>query len=581
VLAVRVLAAKTSWLAGRLRWNEGRVAWERAAGLVVPGAAEIAAAERDLREVARSPGASARALGDVEGWLARRHERLRLAKALGAVASADLSALAREARAGGAIAVAGLADALAAEALCIDVPPVSPSRTLVACGTRAARPLAAVARDLTAAPPVRALAALALGAIARTSPFRLRLEMADAIARRAVAFSLAHGLPSEPPRGAEWDDLLSHSPELAPLACDYVRARRLLGGDDCIPAGVRRALGVPSKVAREFEHLREMIAREPGCAPLVARVASLDARLADREALERAARRDAGERLARLAIDAIIESAERQALDCYRARLEEVVGRVPADLRFDEDLLNAILLSIEIMANRRLLLDLLRARAWGDRTWRERQPANVAFLERLAAAGAFASAWQEPLARRYACAGAVGGSVRISLETDPLSVLQMGNYFNTCLGVDGCNAFSVVANACDRNKRVAYARDGAGRPVGRKLIAVDESGKLVGFYTYVSLHDDASNDALYDAFDDYVAHVAAACRLALADDGVVPCLVAEDWYDDGAVVWTGRARRAQECERAEPPRRSSRSSAWRAASRSPSATVASSRSGLV
>ena len=48
------------------------------------------------------------------------------------------------------------------------------------------------------------------------------------------------------------------------------------------------------------------------------------------------------------------------------------------------------------------------------------------------------------------------------LERDPLSILQLGNYFDTCLSFGAFNAFSTVANACELNKRVVYAVDDRG-----------------------------------------------------------------------------------------------------------------------
>jgi hypothetical protein len=114
----------------------------------------------------------------------------------------------------------------------------------------------------------------------------------------------------------------------------------------------------------------------------------------------------------------------------------------------------------------------------------------------------------------------------------------MGTYFDTCLSAGECNSFSAVANACELNKRVVYATDGEGRIVGRKLVAIDETGRLLGFRTYVGLHDEAGNTALFAAFDSYVRAFAAACGLELADKGTVPKLFVEGWYDDGAVAWS-------------------------------------------
>jgi hypothetical protein len=217
--------------------------------------------------------------------------------------------------------------------------------------------------------------------------------------------------------------------------------------------------------------------------------------------------------------------------------LEELAGPLPSELVLDDDLLNAALLAVDIRANRRLLRRLLRAHLSGVRRWREEHPANAVFLGSLAARGVDVDAWLGGHPRRYPCARATGDRVRLHLERDPIRILQMGNLFDTCLSFGRYNAFSTVANACELNKRVVYATDGAGRVVGRQLIGINAEGGMVGFRTYTSLPDDACNTALHAVFRHYLAAFAARCRLPLADAGTVPTLFAGDWYDDGIVPW--------------------------------------------
>jgi hypothetical protein len=73
--------------------------------------------------------------------------------------------------------------------------------------------------------------------------------------------------------------------------------------------------------------------------------------------------------------------------------------------------------------------------------------------------------------------------------------------------------------------------------VGRKLIGVTSAGDLVGFYTYTSLPDEAGNAAVRALVRRYLADFAARCGLKQADQGEVPTLFAEAWYDDGVVSW--------------------------------------------
>jgi hypothetical protein len=99
------------------------------------------------------------------------------------------------------------------------------------------------------------------------------------------------------------------------------------------------------------------------------------------------------------------------------------------------------------------------------------------------------------------------------------------------------NAFSTVANAVELNKRVVYAADGAGRIVGRKLIAINTLGALVGFRTYTALADADANAALRAIFRRYLIDFADRCGLAWADGGEVATLFVEAWYDDGIWPW--------------------------------------------
>jgi hypothetical protein len=337
--------------------------------------------------------------------------------------------------------------------------------------------------------------------------------------------------------GRGWADLLELAPDLAATGAAYLHAQWLLGESLDLPAGVRRILEQPHKLARELAFLEEKVMRQPERADLAARCTSLRQRLADQGRLLDGVRDEAQERMAQATAQALLAAAEQQALECYRRRLVGLVGTLPNDLKLDDDLLNATLLTLDVRLNRRLLLRLLRAHVAGEHGWRQQHPANSAFLQALAGRGCDSAAWLGTMPRVYRCAGVAGGRVRLHLERDPLRILQMGNVMDTCLSFGGINSFSTVANACELNKRVIFATDANGHIVGRKLIAVSEEWKLVGFHTYSSLGDAAANTMLRAVFQRYAADFAARCRLELAEQGTVARLLAEAWYDDGVVAW--------------------------------------------
>lgn len=344
------------------------------------------------------------------------------------------------------------------------------------------------------------------------------------------------GMPGDDPR---WNDLLALAPELEPLAQEFLHAQRLLGRSLDVPPGVRRALELPYRLAGELEYLERRVEAEPGREDLRARAASLRDRLGDRERLERAAREEVRERLDHAAAEARLGAVEEKIVACYRSRLRQITGPAAAEVPIDDDLLNAILLTVDIRQNRRLLRRLIRAHLAGETGWRERLPQNAAFVAALAERGVDVEAWLAAHPRRYASERAAGGRLRLRLERDPIRILQMGNHFDTCLSFGQCNAYSTVANASELNKRVVFATDGSGRVVGRKLIGLDVEGRLVGFRTYTSLPDEAGNRELVAIFRHYLRGFAARCGLELIDCGAVPRLLAEAWYDDGSVPWGG------------------------------------------
>ena len=335
----------------------------------------------------------------------------------------------------------------------------------------------------------------------------------------------------------DWHVLMAFVPELAPIAGNYLYAQWLRGGDFTMPAGVRKALDQPRKLKAELAHLERRLATQPERVDLAVRVSNLRTRLADQEPLLESIHAEVTERLAQITAEVQLAAVEHQLQACYRARLDIVAGPLPEHLVLDDDLLNATLLTVDIGKNRRLLRRLLRAHLAGDRYWREQMPANAAFLQQLTEQGIDHELWLGQHPRVYRYRHVAGERVRLHLERDPIRILQMGNYFDTCLSFGGVNSFSTVANACELNKRVIYAQDSTGRIVGRKLIAVSSEWKLVGFHTYTSLTNDEASGAVRKIFRRYVQTFAARVGLALADEGDVPALFAEDWYDDGVVDW--------------------------------------------
>ena len=298
-----------------------------------------------------------------------------------------------------------------------------------------------------------------------------------------------------------------------------------------VTPGMKRALSLPERLQREAAFL----ASHPDRAR--ARLANLQARLAQPEHLRtqvvaelQACVVEQAQKLRFAALEAAIQ-------EVYRARLQGLIGSRALSVEMTPDIMNAVLLSLDIEPNRRLLIRLLRAYCDGDTRWALRQKANWEFLQALEERGVDSVAWQSDWQERLCCDELADGWLQLQLETDPLAVLQMGNYFDTCLSFGGCNSYSTVANASDANKRVLYGRDGKGRIVARQLLALTIEDGLVGFHLYSTVDDPNTRLAIVKRVRAFVERFAVRCGLTLATEGTVPTLLATTWYDDGTVAW--------------------------------------------
>ena len=294
--------------------------------------------------------------------------------------------------------------------------------------------------------------------------------------------------------------------------------------------GMLRALALPERLRREASFL----AAHPERAQV--RRETLEARLADPERLLSQVVEELQACVAEQAQKRRFAALDAAIQEVYRVRLRSVIGSRALSVEMTPDVMNAALLSLDIDQNRRLLIRLLRAYCDGDIHWPLRQKANLEYLKALSEHGVDSVAWRGCWEEHLRCDVLPGGWLNLQLETDPLAVLQMGNYFDTCLSFGGCNAFSTVANACDANKRVLYARDGKGRIVARQLLALTETQALVGFSLYSTVEGTA-RAAIAAQVNAFVERFAQRCGLTLAVEGSVVTLLASHWYDDGVVPW--------------------------------------------
>ena len=287
------------------------------------------------------------------------------------------------------------------------------------------------------------------------------------------------------------------------------------------------------------ERLRRQIAaidqRLPGGpAHLVARRANLVSRL-------EAPRPPSAVRLARLAGE-IERGARAVVFDRWVAAVQAAAraaflrgfGRAAApEWLASRDHRSALVAALRLRGeSRRLLRKLVAARS-GPPPWDLRgEPANHAFLARLARRRVVVAPWLDGIgAIRY---DDPSGALHLALEPDPLEVLRMGEHFGTCLSPGGENFYSTLVNAVDINKRVVYGRDEAGAVVGRCLLALTDAGRILTFHAY---HHRGEFETMMRGF---AAELARQMGTKLAANGAVSPLLARRWYDDGPVDLTGR-----------------------------------------
>ena len=277
------------------------------------------------------------------------------------------------------------------------------------------------------------------------------------------------------------------------LVLDAIRRARLAAGSTGdLPRPLERLLDRAAVAERERAALRARAGRRALSPSEGARMSRLEAMAEDPSALKEslaAALRKALPKQRALSGLAALEAVVAGALDRRWAQALGAGGPPPHGPAWD----NALLMLESVAHNKRVLRRLLREAARGDQTWIRTLDPNRGFLARLVTLGVDPDAW---LAGRQRLVEAGGSPLTVYAATDPLEALQMGSLFGTCLSADRFNAHAAVAAAVEVNKRVLYVRDGAGRILGRQLVAILPSCEIVGFTCYGSGLDDRRRTGL-------------------------------------------------------------------------------------
>jgi hypothetical protein len=312
----------------------------------------------------------------------------------------------------------------------------------------------------------------------------------------------------------------------------YLHHRRLAGYGETFAKGLLDPLELPDREAAEADFLRGRLPELPEDAPRRAYMSERLARLSDPE--QAAARRIEAIARTRQRLDRSLEllrqeSLERTLDDVYRTYLGRLLGKpirpgpLPAGMREALALLHAQQNDTGLLLG--FLDDVLEGRDLA-----EREP-NRLWLERARMSGIDTRAW---LAGVHATVEVAGEPITFASERDPLHVLRMGSYFETCLTLEsGFNAASTLLNALDVNKQVIYGRRADGAVVARKLIGATAAGEMAGYATFAHDRTEDYSQALHAI----LADLARRCGLRLADRATPEVLHKGFWYDDGNEPW--------------------------------------------
>lgn len=352
-----------------------------------------------------------------------------------------------------------------------------------------------------------------------------RIAPSKVAARLAPIFARTAGSRAIAPMSVEWPEALREA------YAEYTRHASALKENCELPKALHGLLTRRETLRRELEFLISQSGNRPA---VIKRIASLRKQLAEQMPEPAVINREV-RRLQRRSNDLIYRRLEKLLVRILAWGLQAYDVPIPSGLLSDENWLNALDMLACVKPNRPLLRDLLLALLTGRRNWHAQLAANVAFRRKMNALGVRMDVWDSSFAQSYrVMSGKVESSrrravtIELAMADDPLEVLQMGNRFSTCLSADGINAYSVVANTVDANKRVIYAKLRGGDVVGRRLISMRDDGRILGYRTYRF-----PEYALDWPFHDYVHKLAEACNTQTADDGEPARLVAAKWYDDG------------------------------------------------
>lgn len=317
--------------------------------------------------------------------------------------------------------------------------------------------------------------------------------------------------------------------------------QRLAGGVPAIPKSLRKQIELPDRLLRERAYLKRAVGRSGSETARQARLRWLESRGRQEDHASAAKLLHSAQKaFLTIALESLRQVIHRAAERTWR----EKAGIPPPEVspaRF----LDFVTWIHEMDDGQRQLLREIHA-AWQQHglPYKRHLAANQAWLAKADSHGLDVQSWLTTPAMEELVDGQ---PVRIEVAGNPTEILLMGTYFGTCLSLGDVNQMSVLANAYHANKQVVYVRDRRGKPLGRKLVAVSQDFRLLGYHCYV--HEDGTSDKLREAINVatavYCSRWARRCGLELADGGTPEAIADHFWYDDDPCPWHRAAAQAR------------------------------------
>jgi hypothetical protein len=394
---------------------------------------------------------------------------------------------------------------------------------------------------------------------ASLNPFRVWLRWLGSVSPRLVTLLWEKTL-----RPAFWENFLLAAENadwfesLAPILKSVPRTktgdpRRLIEQVETLQATLGRNERLPKSLRRILEHCDR---REQEIAALESMkergviTASANARLEwlasqqRREVRDSKLLRTAEEVFITLGVEAQTQVLRQIFLNRCQAALGDLVNHL------DIPLLREVASWVESMnSNERILLkNLTHARAKFGESYRRHLADNQDWIRKAERHGLRLDAWFSVAPHHLECQDE---ALCIARSGDLYDLFMMGEYFQTCLSLDGINHEAILTNAYDANKQVLFVtlRNESGKKhvIARKLLVVNADFKLIGYNIYVRslARTEAMHNEITNAVNAYCGRLAAQCGLQLASEGAPEPIGDHFWYDDGVCEWPKTATDAR------------------------------------